>query len=409
LSRTSLENAARAAGGRVIAALTARFRDFDLAEDAFAEACLKAAKTWPENGDPSDAAAWLYRVADRVALDMLRRRRTRERATLDAPEPPPTAEELMTGDAVLIPDERLRLIFVCCHPALGPEARVALTLRMVCGLSTGEIAQAFLISETTMAQRLVRAKQKIASAGIPFEIPERQAWEGRLESVLSTLEVAYGNAYADAAGAGPNSGFATEILDLTRVLVELLPQETEALALAAMVRYAEARRPARLDDMGAMVPLSEQNPTLWQRPLIEDAEAYLRKAANLRPSGARSLQAAIHSAWCARRSLSDPTPWPVVLQLYDALLTLRDDPIIRLNRAVALGEVAGLKAALDEVDTLDGEELKNFLPYHAVRADLLSRIGHKTEARAAYDKTLSLPVSAAERLWLERQRSAMGA
>jgi len=315
----------------------------------------------------------------------------------------------MTGDEVLIPDERLRLIFVCCHPALGPEARVALTLRMVCGLSTVEIAQAFLVSETTMAQRLVRAKQKIAGAGIPFEIPGREAWEGRLESVLSTLEVAYASAHADAAGAGTNAGFATEILDLTRVLVELLPQETEALALAAMVRYAEARRPARLDDMGAMVPLSKQDPALWQQPLIEAAEIYLRNAANLRPSGPRSLQAAIHSAWCARRSLSDPTPWPVVLQLYDALLTLRDDPIIRLNRAVALGEVAGIQAALDEVDILDGEELKNFPPYHAVRADLLARIGHKAEARAAYDKTLSLPVSAAERLWLERQRSAIGA
>ena len=393
----------------MIAALAARYRDLDLAEEAYAEACLRAAQSWPENGEPRDAAAWLYRVAERAALDMLRRRRTRERVTLDAPEPTPTAEDLMTDDEVLIPDERLRLIFVCCHPALGPESRVALTLRMVCGLSTVEIAQAFLVSETTMAQRLVRAKQKIASAGIPFEIPGREAWEDRLESVLSTLEVAYASAHADAAGTGPNAGFATEILDLTRVLVELLPQETEALALAAMVRYAEARRPARLDDMGAMVPLSEQDPALWQQPLIEAAETYLRNAAVLRPSGPRSLQAAIHSAWCARRSLSDPSPWPIILQLYDALLTLRDDPIIRLNRAVALGEVAGFQAALDEVDTLDGEELENFLPYHAVRADLLARMGHKAEARAAYDKTLSLPVSAAERLWLERQRSAISA
>jgi RNA polymerase sigma-70 factor, ECF subfamily len=393
----------------VIAALAARYRDLDLAEEAYAEACLRAAQSWPENGEPRDAAAWLYRVADRAVLDMLRRRRTRDRVALDAPEPAPTAEDLMTGDEVLIPDERLRLIFVCCHPALGPEARVALTLRMVCGLSTVEIAQAFLVSETTMAQRLVRAKQKIASAGIPFEIPGREAWEDRLESVLSTLEVAYASAHADAAGTGPNAGFATEILDLTRVLVELLPQETEALALAATVRYAEARRPARLDDVGAMVPLSEQDPALWQQPLIESAENYLRNAADLRPSGPRSLQAAIHSAWCARRSLGDPPPWPVVLQLYDALITLQDDPIIRLNRAVALGEVAGFRAALDEVDTLDSEELENFPPYHAVRADFLARLGHKAEARAAYDKTLSLPVSAAERLWLERRRSAISA
>ena len=315
----------------------------------------------------------------------------------------------MIDDTALIPDERLRMIFVCCHPALGPEARVALTLRMVCGLSTGEIARAFLVSETTMAQRLVRAKQKIADAGIPFEIPGREAWEERLESVLSTLEVAYASAHADAASVGPNAGFASEILELTRVLVELLPQETEALALAAMVRYAEARRPARLNSIGAMVPLSKQDPALWQKPLIEAGETYLRHAAALRPSGPRSLQAAIHSAWCARPSLDHPLPWPVVLQLYDALLTLRGDPIIRLNRVVALAEVAGLDAALEEVNALEGEGLQNFAPYHAVRADLFARAGRRTEALEAYERVLALPLPPAERLWLEGQRSAMGA
>ncbi len=190
----------------MIAALAARYRNLDLAEDAFAEACARAAKLWPQRGEPANSAAWLYRVADRVALDTIRRRRTGERLKPDAPEPPPTAEEIMVDDEVLIPDERLRLIFVCCHPAMAPEARVALTL--VCGLSTAEIAQAFLVPEATMAQRLVRAKRKIADAGVPFEIPGKGAWEERLDSVLSTLEVAYASAHADAAGAGPDAGFA---------------------------------------------------------------------------------------------------------------------------------------------------------------------------------------------------------
>ena len=313
----------------------------------------------------------------------------------------------MSDDELRIPDERLRLIFVCCHPALSRDARVALTLRMVCALTTEEIAQAFLVSATTMAQRIVRAKSKIAEARIPFEIPGRDAWPARLDSVLSTLEVAYASAHADAAGAGHNAGFATEILELTRVLVELLPDQDEALALAALVRYAEARRPARLDDTGAMAPLSEQDPAQWNRPLIDQAEDYLRRAADLGPSGPRTLQAAIHSAWCARRTVMDPLPWRIVLSLYDALLMLRDDPIVRLNRAVALAEIDGPEAALSDVDALDGALLADFPPYHAVRADLLARLGRRAEARAAYDAVMSLPAPPAEQLWLERKRSAL--
>ncbi len=315
----------------------------------------------------------------------------------------------MVDDARLIPDERLRLIFVCCHPAMAPEARVALTLRLVCGLSTAEIARAFLVSEPTLAQRLVRAKRKIAEAGIPFEIPGPEAWEERLDSVLSTLEVAYASAHEDAAGAGPHAGFANEILELTRVLTLLLPREPEALAMAALVRYAEARRPARLDETGAMVPLSLQDPSLWRRALIDEAEAYLKRAADLQPSGPRSLQAAIHSAWCARRSDDDPAPWPIVLKLYDALLSLRNDPVIRLNRAVAISEVAGPKAAIVELEALDAALLATFAPYHALRADLLAKVGRPAEARAAYDVLLSLDPTPAERLWLERNRAALEA
>jgi RNA polymerase sigma-70 factor (ECF subfamily) len=403
VSAGELDQAVRAAGRRIVAALAARYRDLDIAEDGFAEACARAAGAWPRDGVPRDPAAWLYRAAERAALDAIRRRNTRTRLRPDPPPPEPNAEDVMTDDARLIPDERLRLIFVCCHPAVAADARAALTLRLVCGLSTAEIARAFLVAEPTLAQRLVRAKRKIAEAGVPFEIPGPDAWSERLEAVLSTLEIAYAKAHEDAALAGPHAFYSGEMLELTRVLAELLPREPEVLALAAMVRYAEARRPARLDETGAMVPLSEQDPTLWRRPLIVAAEAYLKRAAAHVPAGPRTLHAAIHSAWCARRTLDEPAPWPAVLYLYDALLMIRDDPVVRLNRAVALAEIAGAAAALAEIEALDAAALAAYPPYHAVRADLLRRAGRVGEARGAYAAVLALGPAPAERLWLERR------
>jgi RNA polymerase sigma-70 factor, ECF subfamily len=398
-----LEQAVRQGGARIIAALAARFRDLDIAEEAWSEACVRAAESWLRDGLPRDPIAWLYRVSDRCALDALRRRAVRERLRPDPPPAEPPIEDAMVDDSGLIPDERLRLIFVCCHPAVAAEVRAALTLKLVCGLSTSEIARAFLLPEPTLAQRLVRAKRKIAEAGVPFEIPGPVAWPQRLDSILSTLEVAYAKAHEDAAGAGLHAGYAQEMLELTRVLAELLPREPEVLALAATVRYAEARRPGRLDECGAMTPIAEQEPTLWRRPMITEAETYLRRAAALHPAGPRALQAAIHSAWCARTMLTEPAPWPIVLRLYDALLTLRDDPVVRINRAVALAEVAGAAAALHEIEVLDALSLETFLPYHAVHADLLRRVGRDREARGAYQRVLALDPPPAERLWLERQ------
>jgi RNA polymerase sigma-70 factor, ECF subfamily len=406
LSEAALGTVTRQAGGRIVAALAARFRDLDIAEEAFAEACVQGAEAWPAQGMPRDPAAWLYRVAEHRALDALRKQRTRERLAPDPPDPEPSAEDAMIDDARLIPDERLRLIFVCCHPAVAVEARAALTLRLVCGLSVAEIARAFLLSEPALSQRLLRAKRKIAEAGVPFEVPGPEFWTERLQAVISTLEVAYSKAHEDAAGTGPRAGYAAEMLELTRVLGEMLPAEPEALALAAMVRYAEARRPARLDARGVMVPLSEQDPALWRRPMIAEADAYLERASAVRAPGPRVLQAAVHGVWCARRGLDEPPPWPKVLALYDALLTQRDDPIVRLNRAVALAEVKGAKAALSEVDGLSSDALTSFLPYHAVRADLLRRLGRSAEARAAYDAALALEPTSAERLWLTLRRDA---
>ena len=409
MSEAALESAVRAAGGRIVAALAARYRDLDIAEEAFAEACARAVESWPGTGVPRDPAAWLYRIADRRALDMLRRRRTRARLLPDPPSPEPTPANAMEGDATLIPDERLRLIFVCCHPAVAAEARAALTLRMVCGLSTAEIARAFLVPEPTLAQRLVRAKRKIADAGVPFEVPGPEAWLSRLEAVLTTLEIAYSKAHEDAAGAGPHAGYASEMLDLTRVLANLLPAEPEVLSLAALVRYAEARRPARLDADGAMVPLSDQDPALWRRSLIEQADRYLTRVAALAPRGPRALQAAIHAAWCSRASLAEPPPWADVLVLYDRLLACRDDAVVRLNRAVALAETAGPEAALAEIQALDSRTLEAFLPYHATRADLLRRAGRLGESKLAYEAALALEPAPAERRWLERRRSCLGA
>lgn len=403
-----LAEAARQDGGRIIAALAAIFRDLDLAEEAYAEACARAAAVWSQD-PPRDPAAWLYATARRRALDAVRRRGVRRRLTPEPPAPEPTVEDVMTSDEALIPDERLRLIFVCCHPAVAPEARAALTLRLVCGLSTREIAGAFLVSEPAMFQRLTRAKKKIAQAGVPFEIPGPEAWPERLGAVLSTLEVAYAKAHEDAAGAGAHAGYAREMLDLTAALVELTPGEPECLGLAALVRYAEARRPARLDESGAMVPLSAQDPALWRRPMIDEAERLLRRAAEMRRPGPRQLQAAIHAVWCARRGLDEPAPWAAVLELYDALLVWRDDPVTRLNRAVALAEAAGPAQALAEVDGLDRGVIEDFGPYHAVRADLLARLGRASEAVAAYDRALALDPAPAERLWLNHRRTVFAA
>ncbi len=407
MSHAELDRAVREAGTRIISALASRFRDIDLAEEAFAEACARAAAAWRQEDAPIDYAAWLYRVAFRTAIDSLKRQRTRRNYVEDSKAGEPTAEDIMMADASLIPDERLRLIFVCCHPAVGADARAALTLKVVCGFSTAEIAKAFLVAETTLAQRLVRAKRKISDAGVPFELPDPAAWPSRLEDVLSTLEIAYATAHGDAAGSGPHAGYAHEMLEMTRVLAELLPREPEALALAATVRYAEARRPARLDELGQMVPLSEQDPILWRRPLIDEGETYLKRAVTIGSVGLRMLQSGIHSAWCARRHVSEPSPWAAILNLYNQMLAIEDDVIVRLNRAVALAEVAGPEIALNEVVRCDGPLVSDYLPYHAVHADLLRRTGRIELAIAAYDRALALGPAVAERDWLAYRRNAL--
>ena len=260
---------------------------------------------------------------------------------------------------------------------------------------------------STLAQRLVRAKHKIAEAGAPFELPAPDALPERMEAVLSTLEIAYSKVHEDAGGAGAHAGYAAEMLHLSRLLANLAPWSGEAFALAALIRYAEARRPARVDAEGAMIPLAHQAPEAWRRDLIAEADDLLAEAARLEPSAVRTLQAQLQQVWCARRTLDDPPPWRAVLALYDRLLQRRADPVVRLNRAVALAEVKGAAVALNEVESLASPETADFLPYHAVRADLLARVGDAEGARAAYARALSLGPNPAEARWLARRAARL--
>ncbi len=403
----ALEAAYREAGGRIIAALAARFRDLDLAEEAFAEACSRAAKAWAAAGTPEAPSAWLYRTAERAAFDMMRRRQVRQTLLPDPPEPEPTAEELMSSDGAIIPEERLRLIFVCCHPAVAPDSRAALTLRLVCGLEIAEIARAFLTNDIALQQRLVRAKRKIREAGVSFEVPGPELWPERIAAVLSTLEVAYSKAHEDAAGSGRHAGFAAEMLALTALLASMMPDEAEVQALAAIIRFAEARRPARLGADGSMIPLLEQNPARWSADLIADARRYCGRALSIGSPAPRILNMMIHAMWCGRRSLDDPPPWRAVLSAYDMLLALQDNPIVTINRAVALAEVEGPQSALAAISELEPSRFATFLPYQALMGDLLARTGDRKAARAAFDRALALGPAEAEARYLAARRAAL--
>lgn len=383
---------------RVVAALAARLRDLDLAEDAFAEASLAALSTWPSD-PPRDPAAWLWRTALRKAFDAIRKAQVRARVRPDAPEPPPTPEELAMAEEP-IPDERLRLIFVCCHPAIAPDARAALTLKIVCGLSTERLARAFFVAEPAMLQRITRAKRKIAGAGVPFEVPAPAQRPERLEAVLTTLEVAYAQAYEDAALAGDAAEFAGEVVRLSGLLAELAPDEPEVLGLAALVRFAEGRRPARLDEAGAMVPPDRQDVRDWDRGMIVAGAELMRRAARLGRSGPRQIMAAIHASHCARIE-GRATPWSDIAALYEVLAVVRPSAATAVNQAVAIGEARGWSAGLEALGRIAGVE--DWLPYQAARAHLCAGAGRIADARVALRHALALSPAAAERLFLEAQ------
>ncbi len=402
-----LAGAVATAGDRIRAALAIRFRDLDMAEEAFAFASLRAVEAWRRDGPPRDPAAWLYAVGRRRAFDLGRRAKVRQEAQHDAPEPEPDPEAVLMAAFEPIPDERLRLIFVCCHPALAPEARIALTLRTLVGLSVGRIARAWLTTEIAMGQRLTRAKRKIREARIRFEIPGPEAWGERLEAVLATLEIAYAQAYEDAAGATDAADLAAETLRLSGLLAELLPDEPEVLGLAALIRLTESRRPARLDGAGVMIPLSEQDTRLWDDRLIAEAAGLLRRAAELGRSGPYQLMAAIHATHAARRDTGE-TAWGDIVALYDLLLIVRPSPVAQVNRAVALAEAQDAEAGLQALAAVAApERLADWLPYQAARAGLCAMAGRSREASEALRHALALSPAPAERLFLERRLAAL--
>ncbi|MFH8935749.1 RNA polymerase sigma factor [Streptomyces griseosporeus] len=381
----------RAEYGRAVAVLVRFLGDIDLAEEAVQEAFTTAVRKWPETGVPPSPAGWIITTARNRAVDRLRREATRdarhaEAALLHAPDPP--AEE---GP---VRDDRLRLIFTCCHPALAPQARVALTLRLLGGLTTAQIARAFLVPEATMAQRLVRAKAKIRKARIPYRVPRDADLPDRLQGVLAVVYLIFNEGYTG------DPGLCDEAVRLGRLLAELMPDEPEVTGLLALMLLTESRRPARTDAAVALVPLPEQDRSRWDAALIAEGQDLVRRCLRRGRPGPYQIQAAINAVH-SDAPTAGATDWRQILRLYDQLTALAPGPVVALNRAVAVAEVDGPAAALELVDAL---ALDDYHVFHAVRADLLRRLGRATEAAREYDAAIRLTESGAERTVLERRR-----
>ena len=369
----------------MLAGLIGFLGDFDLAEEAAQEAFAIAAERWPREGTPANPRAWLVTTARNRAIDRIRRDRTLAAKTrlLDVPEPME-----VDVDETTIPDERLELIFTCCHPALALEAQVALTLRTLGGLSTEEIARAFLVPEATMAKRLIRAKHKIKAAGIPFRVPPAHLLPDRLAAVLAVVYLIFNEGY------GGRGDLAAEAIRLGRALAELMPDEPEVHGLLALMLVNDARRDARFAD-GAVVLLRDQDRSLWDAGQIAEGRAAVDRALALGGRGPYVLQAAI-----AALHVDEPQDWPQLAVLYGELASLTGSPVVKLNRAAAVAEAGDVEAALALVESL---ELDSYHYLHATRAELLRRLGRVEEARAAYDRALELVHSDAERRFLERR------
>jgi RNA polymerase sigma factor (sigma-70 family) len=386
-----LTRAIREESARIVAVLTGWLGSLDLAEDAVAEAIEEALREWRTRGVPTNPGGWLTRAARNNAIDRLRReKRYREKLAL-LPDPAEAAPLTGTGE----PDERLPLLFGCCHPAISPDAQLALTLRAICGLTTAQIARATLVPPSTVAQRIVRAKRKLGAAGIPLRIPEGSERAARLDIVLTVVSVMYSEAHLVAGGdAAADRDLADDALWLARVVAHELPREAEALGLLALLLFHRAREGARAVD-GELVLLADQDRTRWDRRLIAEGQDVLEKAAMLRSPGRWQLHAAIAACHSDTHG-GDDTDWLQVLTLYNMLLAYDRSPVVRLNRAVALAEVDGPQAALEEVDALR-EDLTGYHLWHAVRARMLRHVGRRDEAMAEDLFALELSANDAER------------
>lgn len=386
----------REESGRAVATLIRVFGDIDVAEDAVQEAFAVALRRWPRDGLPPNPGGWITTTARNAAIDRLRRA-SRERELLRevAALSPADDDPGLPEEREPVQDDRLRLIFTCCHPALSTEAQVALTLRLLGGLSTAEVADAFLVAEPTMAQRLVRAKRKIKAARIPYRVPEEHQLPDRLRPVLAVVYLVYNAGLADPAGP-PERGLRTEAVRLARLLATLMPDEPEVAGLLALLLLTESRRAAQTLSDGSLVLLGEQDRGRWDRSLIEEGQAIVRRCLRRNQPGPYQLQAAINAVH-ADATTAEQTDWSQIVALYDQLLALAPTPVVALNRAVAVGEVQGPAAALALVEALD---LDGYYPFHATRADLLGRLGRGDEAAAAYQRAAALAPTDAERNFL---------
>jgi len=383
----------REESGRSVAALIRVFGDIDVAEDAVQEAFAVALSTWRGDGLPPNPGGWITTTARNRAIDRLRREsRGRELLGEVVMFSPGNDEPGMPEEVGPVEDDRLRLVFTCCHPALSTEAQVALTLRLLGGLSTDEVARAFLIAEPTMAKRLVRAKHKIKAARIPYRVPEDHELPDRLRPVLAVVYLIYNAGLSRPA----EPGLCSEAIRLARILATLMPDEPEVAGLLALLLLTESRRASRTRPDGSLVLLGEQDRTRWDRALIEEGQAIVRRCLRRNQPGAYQLQAAINAVHADAATVEE-TDWSQIVALYDQLLAVAPTPVVALNRAIAIGEVQGPAAALALVEELD---LDNYHPFHASRADLLRRLGRNTEATAAYERAAAMAPTDAERDFL---------
>jgi RNA polymerase sigma-70 factor, ECF subfamily len=390
-----VEDVVRNDGARVLAGLIRLAGDFDTAEDALQEAYTRALETWSRDGIPDKPAAWLNTVSRRIVLDRLRR----VHRVAELPDDLTAPEEIVEEESP-IEDDRLRLLFTCCHPALAPEARCGLALRTLGGLTTREIARAFVEPEPTTAQRLVRAKKKIREAGIPYEVPSREKLPERVATVLSVLYLIFNEGYASTdAPSLLRPHLTSEAIRLARLTVELLPEQAEAKGLLALMLLTDSRRTTRLSPDGELVPLEEQDRTRWNRAEIEEGVRLIDEVLALRTPGPYQIQAAI-AALHAQAATAGDTDWPQIAALYESLLRWMPTPVVELNAAVAMGMATSPERALARIAKID---LPNYHLLPAARADLLRRLGRVEEAAASYREALALATNPAERRYLERR------